>query len=256
LTVIEWNRAAAVAAAGEIEATVPTSPTLPRFTTPPTVLIADSGQWTAALPAGVRGCDAVLAIDTAGFLREVIPLRSSADLAALVGRLPQLVEGLQRRPIVGQTAPAFCMRDMNGNLQSLAQRRGRRNVLLTFFPKCFTGGCTSHLAAVQREYKSLHAVAGAQTDVLAVSVDAAGGATGQRAFAKSLGLGYPLIPDTGRNLCVLYGAAHNANQLAARMSVLIDKTGTVRWIDRQVNVKTHGQDVLNKLHELGMASLR
>lgn len=74
----------------------------------------------------------------------------------------------------------------------------------------------------------------------------------QTAFAAELGLTLPLMTDTGRKLSLLYGAAQDED-LAARMSVFIDKQGIVRLIDRDVQVKTHDADVLAKLRVLGMA---
>lgn len=61
-----------------------------------------------------------------------------------------------------------------------------------------------------------------------------------------------MLPDTGRNISILYGAASHPTQLSARMSVLIDKDGITRYIDHQVGVTTHGPDMLRKMHELGM----
>ena len=75
----------------------------------------------------------------------------------------------------------------------------------------------------------------------------------QIAFAQSLGLDFPLVPDTGRNLSILFGAARNVTQPSARMSVFIDKQGIVRFIDKQVNVGTHGADVLARLREMKLA---
>jgi len=88
--------------------------------------------------------------------------------------------------------------------------------------------------------------------VLAVSVDLADGVHGQRVFAKHLNLPFDLVPDVGRNRSILYGVAKSPNQLAARISVLIDENGVVRWIDKQINLPTHGQDVLTKVMELGL----
>ena len=149
----------------------------------------------------------------------------------------------------GQLAPDFAITDMNGALQTLAARRGQRNLLLTFFPKCFTGGCANHLSSLRDVKAQFDA---SQTDVLAVSVDAADGEKGQRAFAAQWQLNFPLLPDTDRKLSLLYGAAQTPTDLASRMTVLIDKSGIIRWIDRDVNVKTHGADVLAKMRELGM----
>ena len=150
---------------------------------------------------------------------------------------------------VGQKAPDFALPDMNGTLQSLAARRGKRNLLLTFFPKCFTGGCANHLSSLRDVKAQLDA---AQTDVLAVSVDAADGEKGQKAFAAQWQLNFPLLPDTERKLSLLYGAVQTPTDLDSRMTVLVNKNGIIRWIDRDVNVKTHGADVLAKMRELGM----
>ncbi len=91
-----------------------------------------------------------------------------------------------------------------------------------------------------------------QTEVWAVSVDPAEGEKGQKAFVDYLHLPFSLLPDVNRNVCLLYGAAQNPDQLAARQSVLIDKNGVVRWIDHAVNPSIHAQDVLAKLKELGL----
>ncbi|RYG69976.1 redoxin domain-containing protein, partial [bacterium] len=90
------------------------------------------------------------------------------------------------------------------------------------------------------------------TEVWAVSIDPAEGETGQRAFAHELLLPYPLLPDVGRNICLLYGATESPNQFAQRQSVLIDKQGIVRWITKNVNPDTHGEDVLAKITEFGL----
>ncbi len=151
---------------------------------------------------------------------------------------------------VGNTAPDFTVRDMNGKQWKLSELKGKKNLLLTFFPKCFTGGCANHLSSLRDHQKELDA---ADTQILAVSVDPADGERGQLAFAKQWQLGFPLIPDTARSLSKLFGAAQNDKQLAARMSLFIDKTGLVRWVDTDVHVATHGADVLAKMKELGLA---
>jgi peroxiredoxin len=78
---------------------------------------------------------------------------------------------------------------------------------------------------------------------------------GQIAFAQSLELHFPLLPDTGRNLSLLYGTVDNPQQSARRWSYLIDKDGILRFVDKEVQprVRTHGSDILAKMRELGMA---
>lgn len=94
------------------------------------------------------------------------------------------------------------------------------------------------------------------TDILAVSVDPpvnidpeSGQDKGQIAFAASLGVEFPMLPDTGRNVTVLYEDLQ-PDTLSGRMSVLIDKDGIVRLIDRNVQVRSHGPDILKKMKEL------
>lgn len=151
---------------------------------------------------------------------------------------------------VGKPAPDFFVLDMNGRVWHLAELRGKKNLLLTFFPKCFTGGCANHLASLQAERAAFTAN---DTEILAVSVDPAEGPRGQIAFAEQWGLEFPLVPDTARKLSMLYGAAQDVTDLATRMSVLIDKAGLVRLIDRDVQVKTHGQDVLARMRPMKLA---
>ena len=124
----------------------------------------------------------------------VVAMIVKGDVAA-VGATPTAVLR------VGDAAPDFTATDSNGNTWKLSDLRGRKNVLLTFFPRCFTGGCAGHLASVQA---ALPALEKTQTQVLAVSVDPA---AEQTAFAAKLSLQFPLLPDPERDLSMLYGAA-------------------------------------------------
>jgi peroxiredoxin Q/BCP len=154
---------------------------------------------------------------------------------------------------INSQSPNFSVPDMNGTMRRLSDLKGKKHLLLTFFPKCFTGGCTNHLSSLRDVYPMLQAN---DVEVLAVSVDPADGEKGQKAFAAQWKLPFPLIPDTQRKLSMLYGAAQNTEQLATRMSVLIDKNGVVRFLDTNVNVRTHGNDMLAKVRELGLSSQR
>jgi peroxiredoxin Q/BCP len=165
------------------------------------------------------------------------------DILGMIGEAQSEVPSALQ---VGQTAPEFSIEDAAGVVHRLSDLKGNKNLLLAFFPKCFTGGCAGQLASLQRESENF---ARDETEVWAVSVD---DAKEQAAFAAKLGLQFPLLPDTDRQLSVLYGAAQDATDLAARQSILIDKTGVVRWIDTNVNVETHGADVLAKMRELGI----
>jgi peroxiredoxin len=148
---------------------------------------------------------------------------------------------------VGQAAPDFFVTDANGKAWKLSDLKGKKTVLLTFFPKCFTGGCANHLSSLRDHQTKFDK---AKVQIFAVSVDPAEGERGQKAFAAQWHFLFPLIPDTERMLCKLYGAVQQNDERAARMTFLIDKQGIVRFIDTDVHVQTHGADTLAKLREL------
>lgn len=89
------------------------------------------------------------------------------------------------------------------------------------------------------------------TVVLAVSIDPP---DVQRAFARRWELPFALIPDTGRNLCFLYNAVSSIDALADRVTFVIDKEGVVKAIDRNVNIYSHGTDIVQTMHDLKMIS--
>ena len=64
---------------------------------------------------------------------------------------------------------------------------------------------------------------------------------------------FRFVPDTSRNLSVLYRAADSTGDIARRQSILIDKAGRIRLIDRQVSVGTHGSDVLERMRAMKLA---
>jgi peroxiredoxin len=187
----------------------------------------------------------LVAIDRAGFLRHIEALHPLAAIRERMLQAGDCTPALE----VGKPAPDFSIPDMHGQVRRLSELRGRKNLLLTFFPKCFTGGCANHLTSLQQEKASLDS---SDTEVWAVSVDPAQGERGQLAFASQLGVAFDFIPDTGRNLSLLYEAARRPHSTAWRRTMLIDRDGIVRLIDKQVNVYTHGPDMTAKLKELNM----
>ncbi len=121
-------------------------------------------------------------------------------------------------------------------------------MLLTFFPHCFTGGCESHLASLQNVAGAL---AAANTQVIAVSTD---DAPTIEKFARGLNLIFPVLSDQSRKTSLSYGALQTATEAPSRMTVLIDKNGIVRYIDTDVNVQSHGAEMLAKIRELGLTT--
>jgi peroxiredoxin len=87
------------------------------------------------------------------------------------------------------------------------------------------------------------------TEILGVSIDPA---DVQLAFVKKQNLNFSLIPDTGRNMSILYGAAQTTSELASHQTILIDKNGVIRIISKSVNSEDHGTDILAKMQALGL----
>ncbi len=165
------------------------------------------------------------------------------DLMGSVGEgtLPEIAGQIK----LNAPAPAFVGTGSDGRPVSLQSLRGG-NVLLTFFPHCFTGGCESHLSTLRDAYPALQATG---TRVVAVSTD---DATTVAAFATQLKLPFAIVSDAKREIALTYGAVQDVARAPARLSFLIDKNGIVRWIDRDVQVKSHGAEVLAKVGELGL----
>ena len=64
-------------------------------------------------------------------------------------------------------------------------------------------------------------------------------------FSAENQLNFPLLVDTGRNLALLYGATNAPDGKIQRLAVVIDKTGKILEIDKNVNASTHGTDLVN-----------
>jgi mycoredoxin-dependent peroxiredoxin len=126
---------------------------------------------------------------------------------------------------VGDDAPDVLLQDQHGRSQSLAARRGSRQVLLVFFPFAFTGVCSGELRELS---DNAAAIASFGADVLAVSCDAV---PALRAFADSQQLEIPLLSDFWPHgeVASSYGAFDATNGIAGRSSFLIDRDGVVRW---------------------------
>ena len=168
-----------------------------------------------------------------------IPTKSLAD--------PPVNEQAKTTEIeVGREAPAIDMVDAYGKPRRLADLRGKSGLLLTFFPKCFTGNCTNQVVSLRDSYADLQKLG---VEVWAVSTDSADGDDGQRTFSERYKLPFALLPDTEREVCLAYGAVQSKSQRAARISVFINKDGKIAWIDKQVNPPTHGADVVKRVKE-------
>ena len=149
----------------------------------------------------------------------------------------------------GAPAPDFTLDDQDGNPVSLADQRGRW-VLVYFYPKADTPGCTAQACGVRdhsADYEAANAV------VLGVSPDPV---ADLRKFADKYGLAFTLLADEGAQVAQLYGAWVEKNNYGRkyfgneRSSVLVDPDGNVARVFRKVKPAEHDELVLGALKEL------
>lgn len=146
--------------------------------------------------------------------------------------------------ILGKPAPAFSVQSTIGQI-TLQQCLGRA-VVLYFYPKDNTPGCTKEACRFRDEHSALQKI-GAQ--VVGVSVDSSAAHAG---FASQHRLPFPLLADKQGDLANAYGALMNLPyfKLAKRRTYLIDPAGRVAKMYLNVEPDTHAQTVLKDLQLL------
>jgi peroxiredoxin len=123
----------------------------------------------------------------------------------------------------GDMAPDFELEDQNGKKVKLSQYKGKKNVLLAFFPFAFSPVCTNELGELKEKEEPIMKL---DTQILAASVDST---WTQKAFAKDLEVGFPILSDFGKKAVPLYGALYEDKGFAKRSVFVVDKGGKVAY---------------------------
>jgi peroxiredoxin Q/BCP len=148
-------------------------------------------------------------------------------------------------PEVGQLAPDFRLTSNESAQVSLNDFRGKW-VVLYFYPKDFTSGCTLEAHNFQRDlanYEKANAV------ILGVSFDSA---ESHKDFCTKEGLYFRLLADIGGEVSAKYGSVNDykGTKLSARNTFLIDPQGKIARVFVAVRPATHSEEVLAALAEL------
>ena len=151
-------------------------------------------------------------------------------------------------PPVGSAAPDFSLSTDQGTAASLKDFRGKW-VVLYFYPKDFTSGCTLQAQNFQRDsakYAEKNAV------VVGVSVDTVGS---HKDFCAKEGLTFKLLADTDKKVSTQYGSlmTYQGNQISARNTFLIDPSGVIRKVYLKVKPTGHSGEVLADLAQFQSA---
>lgn len=136
-------------------------------------------------------------------------------------------------PNAGDVAPSFSGTDQNGKPVSLADFAGKKIVLLYFYPKDFTGGCTKEACGFRDRMADL------QTNdvvVIGVSHDTA---DSHAKFAGKYHLNFSLLPDPDGTIIKAYGVKMFALSMAKRVSFLIGKDGKIVHVTEAASPQTH-----------------
>ena len=146
---------------------------------------------------------------------------------------------------VGDDAPNFELKGSDGKTYRLSDFKGKKPVVVAWFPKAFTGGCTKECKALKEQGDELRKV---EVAYFTASVD---DAEQNKKFAESLGLDYPILSDPTKETAKAYGVL-NERSMANRWTFYIDKNGKIAHIDQKVSTETHGKDIAAKLKDLGL----
>jgi peroxiredoxin Q/BCP len=145
----------------------------------------------------------------------------------------------------GDKAPDFTLPATGGNTVSLSDFRGQKNVVLYFYPKDNSSGCSKEATSfrdLMPEFEKADAV------VLGVSADSL---ESHEKFARDYSLPFPLLSDESKEVSTAYGVFKEKNMYGRkvmgieRTTLVIDKEGVIRKIWPKVKVEGHAEQVLD-----------
>ena len=146
---------------------------------------------------------------------------------------------------VGTTAPQFTLLDQRGKEVSLADFNGKQNVVLYFYPKAMTPGCTVQACGIRDTYAEFKSI---DTVVLGVSPDSVDRLV---KFEDKQELNFTLLSDEDHAVTEQYGAWGLKKFMGRefmgvlRSTFVIDKKGTIAMVMDKVKTKTHHEEVLD-----------
>ena len=145
---------------------------------------------------------------------------------------------------VGQPAPEFSLLDQKGQNVSLKDFRGKKPIVLYFYPKDDTPGCTTQACTFRDQFEDFK---DAGAEVLGVSSDSP---ESHAQFATKYRLPFRLLSDTGEKVRNLYGVSSTLGLLPGRVTFVIDKQGVIRHsFSSQFRPKKHVEEALKILKE-------
>jgi thioredoxin-dependent peroxiredoxin len=143
----------------------------------------------------------------------------------------------------GDEAPDFELTASDGRRYRLSAFRDRQAVVIAWFPRAFTGGCTAECESIGASSQAIRrfdaAYFGASVDTPETN----------RRFAASLGIDFPILGDPGKAVARAYGVL-GASGFPSRWTFYIGRDGRILAIDKRGKTATHGLEIEKTLNDL------
>ena len=142
----------------------------------------------------------------------------------------------------GEKAPDFSLQSQDGRTVSLHDFLGKKNVVVYFYPKDFTIGCTAEAKKFSENYDEL---LGLKAEVVGISSDSE---ESHGSFASYCEVKFPLLSDRGGKVREMYGVRASLGLVPGRVTFVIDKEGVVRKVfSSQINATKHVAEAIDAL---------
>jgi thioredoxin-dependent peroxiredoxin len=143
---------------------------------------------------------------------------------------------------VGSKAPDFSLPSQSGEMVNLKDFLGQKPVVLFFYPKDDTPGCTKEVCAFRDDYEEFGKL---DAEVIGVSSDSV---DSHRRFASKHDLSFTLLSDEGGKVRKLYGVPSTFGLFPGRVTYVIDEEGVIRYVfSSQLGVEQHVKEALKAL---------
>ena len=138
---------------------------------------------------------------------------------------------------IGDVAPDFTLKDQHGTDIKLSELRGKKNVVLVFYPLAFSGVCSGELCEMRDQFPE---ATGEDVELLTVSVDSF---FVHKQWADEQGYQFGLLSDfwPHGDVAKAYGVFDDERGIATRGTFIIDKSGVIRW--KVVNAIPQARDL-------------
>jgi peroxiredoxin Q/BCP len=146
----------------------------------------------------------------------------------------------------GDSAPAFNLQASDGNTYSLDQFLGKQAIVIAWYPKAFTRGCTIECKSLAEKG---HLLKEYDVTYFMASVDSL---ENNAAFADSSNADFPLLSDPSREVARAYDVLAFYGY-PKRHTIYIGKEGKILMVDRSINPRTSAEDMAANLGRLGVA---